>query len=477
MPSFMQGCPPETGHNGMHVTTAAAFDHDLHTLSWAEAYARHAAQPERRALLSLYSEDEDVVSDAFNLLDALDSPLAYGIRLFAWVTRGEFERIEQAFMPLEGTDPGTLEGSMYALVAASVAAAELGQSQLGIARLHSVGVLAGLLGARHRQQWAALEQERQLLAKGQADVQRVRAAMALVTPTESRVWHARQIEGAALMARGEYRQAGEAAGDGLLHFVTVLRGEQIPPPTPDRSFGSLALGALQLVAEQDPGPAVADVVSEPDATYGWALRAGYALQQGQRFDLRQMPEPADQRALWGMLCWEALTRGDTRHSPEAIVTALRDGLSRMTSMEMLDVLMEYTPTALAALRMSPIAQLAHAAGPVMPLLVGEHVLWENEEEKLPGRTGGGIALLMQALGQDWPISRVERQRLRQAIAALELPAPLVLITDVVRALHALIPGGGDAWRIAAGRVTSEVRARAVRRVLIDQYALQDVVHG
>lgn len=112
----------------------------------------------------------------------------------------------------------------------------------------------------------------------------------------------------------------------------------------------------------------------------------------------------------------------------------------------------------------------------MPVILGEHLMLGETLHKLPGRTGGGVSLLMQALGVEWKVSRVERQRLRKALDELQLQRQPVLVTDVVKGLAVLVAGGGQSWRAALLAVTNRVDSKVVQRKLIDLHGLSGDVH-
>lgn len=474
MLSFLPHSAEKILQNGVFMASPADFDVELNTLPWAEVYARYAADPARRALAALASQDAQIIRDS--LPDPTSQPLTHGARLMCLAQLGEYDQVRQEFRVDVGADLDTLEGTMLQLIARSVAESELRTADSALPLLHSAGVLAGLLGTVHRRQSINLEEERMRLPFGTASAKRVREALALAPAKAARVAYAQQIEGAALLACGRYLEAGRVARGGVEALVLAMQGGFRLTAHPDRSFGALALGAQALIVGEDPAELVRPVLNEPEATYGWLLQAAYALTQGHLPPLHEMPAPADQRVLWGLASWEALLRGDVRQSPEAIITALRTGLPALESVEPLLVAAGYTPVALAALGQSPLASLISGL-PEMPVILGEHLLLGETLHKLPGRTGGGVSLLMQALGVEWKVSRVERQRLRKALDELQLQRQPVLVTDVAKGLAVLVAGGGQSWRAALLAVTNRVGSKVVQRKLIDLHGLSGDAHA
>lgn len=460
--------------NGGNVTTPAEFDEQLHTQPWDEVYAQHIGHPARRTLAALYSRDPATIQSAIDALPEQRSAFEEGARLLCLIELGEYQQVEQEFAVLPGLDEEAICGNMYAMAAAGVAAAERDQPNVAAARLHTAATLAGMIGATRRQQWAALEQERVNLSIGTASVARVRAALALAEPTPARLAWAREIEGAALLACGQYAEAARVSGGGVYALSRAMQHGEIAPAHADGSYGSLALAAQALISGNDPTPFLVDVKYRPEVGYAWAIRAAYSLQQGHLPDLIERPIPVDQRLIWAMLNWEALSRGDRRYGPEILINTIRESLRELDSLEPLEVIAAYAPAATAALALSP---LAVPGIPDQAVLMGDHLRWRGELIRLPGRLGGGSGLLIQSLGFDWPISRAQRLRVRQAIDALNLPRQIVYVTDVARALGVMVEEGGLAWREALVRVTFAVDARAVKREMINQHALGDVMHA
>lgn len=469
----MQAAQPlETAHNGYTpVSSPADFDRDLlFARPWEEIYAQWIHHGPRRTLAAMHSRKPAFVRDAIEAMgDA--SALARAVRLLALAELGDYAVVERDFEMPQGTDLDTLEATLYVLIAGSVAAAELGQPDTAVSRLHSASVMAHLLGMSHRQQWVELERQRMLLPLGLARPSAVRRALALAPTTAGRVAWGREIEGAALLSLGRYAEAGLVAGAGVRALALAMCGVHIKTES-DSSYGSLALGVHALRQGRSPEEHLGQIQGQPEETYAELLQACHDLTHGRLPALPVLPRPLDQRLMWAMLAWESLLRGDTRQPVSLIITALQGALADMdmAPLEILTFIQPYAPVAVAALRDSPLAPSTDQMPP-SPVLLGEHLSWMDQRIKLPGRSGGGSALLMRALGHDWPNTRMERMRVRRAIERLALPTPIVYITDLAKALAVLARGGGSAWRDCTVAVTFRVDSRAVKRELFALYGI------
>ncbi|MBZ9753221.1 hypothetical protein K7W42_20500 [Deinococcus sp. HMF7604] len=447
------------------MTQPAEFDKALVHLPWREACERWVNQPARYALAALGSFDSAVIQKALDGLNGYSDPLSNGARLMCQVQLGQYAVVENGTIPQAETLE-EVEGALYTLLAQSVVATEAVQLEQATSRLYAAGVLARLLGMRHKQQWIELERQRMLIPQGLANPDAVRAAVALAPASQGRLAWARDIEGGALLSRGAYAVAALTASGGVRALGLALGGIFLADMEPDGGNFSLAL-AIKALKE---GANVSELVAELQwlGDYPDLLRNLERLRDGQEINLTRVPRLADQQMIWALTAWEALARGDKRQSPAVIVATLKESLERLDSPDVFEFVALYAPATVAALCVSP---LANSLIPDSPLLLGEHLAWHGDQIKLPGRTGGGQALLMNDLGQDWEVTRVERQRMRRAIERLQLPRQMVYATQVARALYVLIPGGGSAWSEALQRVTFRVDSRAVRKELSVQYGI------
>lgn len=452
--------------------TPAEADAQLYTHPWEEMYARFdrhtGASAARRALAALASQDAALIAEAARDLAVFEEPLAVGVRLLCRAALGDFAGIRaqaQAWAPGD-TDPLALEGLLYALVAASGAALDDGDLAAAATLISSAQLLAHVLGMRFRQQWLELERERVRLPLGTANPEAVRQALQTAPPTPARVAWAREIEAAALLGLGRWSEAADVQAGAVQMFALTLLGEAAAAQ-PDDSYGALALAVQALQAGQPVAPRLASVTGDPEAVYAELLLACAALRDGDLPRLPALPSAPDQRLMWSVLAWEALSRGDTALLPGRVLDALWNALRDAAAPEVLAFLAPFAPTAVMALQSSP---LAVAGGPDLGLVIGEHLLWQGRTHKLPGRTGGGAAMLLADLGEPREISRMERQRVKQALRKIGLKGCPVLASAVARALAALCPPGGAQWCAALTAVTTRVDSRAAQRLLRERHA-------
>lgn len=436
----------------------ANFDASLHS---DKAVARRMAGncPARLGLLAIASRGAGEITAALAGLVGEGGILAKGVRSLAYAALGNFEAIRPT--TTQGTRPEDLEGMLYTLIAQAAAAEE--EVEAAIAHLQSALLLARLLEMQHRAQWIALELERVRLLTGQARPEAVQEALRLACPSPARLAWAREIEGAALLSRGRYKEAAQVGDGGVREFALLLSGEKLAPQTRDSLMAPALMLAQLRRGERLP------LASGRGEGYSGLLTVCGALLQGEHVPLPPCPVAPDQQVVWALLAWEMRAA-----DPTTILHTLRTALPELDSMEPLAALLPVTPVALAALAYSP---LRCPDTPDVPVIFGEYLHWENRQYKLPGRRGGGRALLKADVGLQGPPTRVERQRLRVALEKLHLPSAPVLASQLLDTLVYLAVLGDSAWVGALEGVTNQVDSESVRQSLRARYEVKHMLYA
>lgn len=443
--------------------TPSTWDAAMATDAWEGVYqqieAGGAEGAALRLLCVLASRDMAQIQAHLDQVQAHPGSLSRGARMCALVALdqwGQVYAMRDDALPT-GDSPMEWFDACNAAFAVGMAAGTLGKAEISYAHLMTARVLARGLGMTHREQHVGIELEAIRTTLGDPSPARIRQTMEMAPMTSRRAHRSRLAMAEAHMALGDYTAAAaeSPADSDLRGFLDVVLGRSQTLPAPE--LGDYAPLALALSGQRIPLPSL---TNEPEASYG-ALTRAYLLTRspvtaGQAAAVlaARRPKMPDQRLLWSAMMWAALTEGATAGMhPTVILDEYRAAIAALSKVDdVAGVIRRLTPRTFAVFAFIPDAHPIFTAHLMdVPLLAGNHLMYQGQAFKLPGRVGASLVTDAATGERVRKMHPQERARLQDDLEELALPCEPVNLGWVARAIAAMYraTSGAEAerWKV------------------------------
>lgn len=412
-----------------------------------------------RLLTITASRDKVKIQQHLNPVQGGLGTLGRGARLCALVDLEQFGQVfafRDNTLPT-GDSPFEWFDACNAAFAVGIAAGMLGKAELSYAQLWAARTLACGLGMKHREQLIGIELESMRTVLGDPSPVRIRQAMAMAPMTARRTHRSGIAIAEAHMALGDYTAAMSDAPEGsdLQAFLQALLFRDTAE-LPVASLGDYAPLALALRGQM---VALPTPTTEPEAGYEILTRAFLLTRspvtagQAAAILAARRPRLPDQRLLWAALMWTALTEGATGGlHPTVILEELAAALDALAKLEdVAQVLRQLLPQAFALFAFMPDAPPIFTTRLMdIPLLTGNHLMYQGQAFKLPGRAGASYVAAAARGERNRKMHPEEKARYTRELAELPLPCEPVNLGWVARALATMMnaTSGSEAerWR-------------------------------
>lgn len=429
--------------------TPATWDTAMATDAWEDVYQQiKGGGPEAVALRLLCiqaARDNTQIQEHLDQAQTQIGTLTRGARMCALVALDQWSQVyamRDDTLPT-GDSPMEWFDSCNASFAVGMAAGVLGKAEVSYAHLATTRVLARGLGMTYREQHVGIELEAIRTTLGDPSPARIRQAMEMAPMTARRTHRSRLAMAEAHMALGDYTAAlAESPTESDLRgFLEVLLGRPTSLLTPD--MGDYAPLALALSGQHIPLPTL---TNEPEASYGALTRAHLLTRspvtagQAAAVLAARRPKMPDQRLMWSALMWSALTEGATAGlHPVVILDEYRAALAALSKVEdVAGTIRRLAPKIFTMLAFIPDAHPIFTAHLMdVPLLAGNHLMYQGQAFKLPGRAGASVVVTAAAGERPRKMHPQERARFYDEIERLDLPCEPVNIGWVARAMAAM----------------------------------------